>query len=121
MKHLTCFFPLFRLWSSKYPTEKRSHLSRGLLGPHAGIITPKEDELVKLALNLRRHYLKVSSITGSSLLSSGSSLEGLLENCLSEKTGTKLTSGCVVGWFENPLKSGPVRFLSSLPHLLIDC
>ena len=37
----------FHLWSSKYPTEKRSRLSRGLLGPHAGIITPKEDELVK--------------------------------------------------------------------------
>ena len=68
----------FRLWSSKYPTEKRSRLSRGLLGPHAGIITPKEDELVKLALNLRRHYLMVSSITGSALLSSSSSLEGRL-------------------------------------------
>ena len=47
----------FHLWSSKYPTEKRSRLSRGLLGPHSGLTTPREDKLVKLALNLRRHYI----------------------------------------------------------------
>ena len=68
----------FHLWSSKCPTEKRSLLSRGLLGPQTGIITPKEDEIVKLALNLRRYYLMFSSIIGSALLSSGSFLEGRL-------------------------------------------
>ena len=52
--HTPSLFPSLEQWISDW---ERPRLSRGLAGPRAGITTPKEDKLVKLALNLRRHYL----------------------------------------------------------------